>query len=143
MYSDSLYKKYSFAIAVFAVLTVGFSDPVNAQSKPFPITSISFPLIGSNYLDDIPGWTPIPTVIQQIQALGANDVRVMVSTVVVRSGTAIDRTIALRTPIAEAMRTMSAYADALPGWAVVVAATTAAMPSKQVSIASPRATSMG
>jgi hypothetical protein len=75
MQPNSLFK-YSFAIALFVGLTVGFSDPVEAQSKPFPISSISFPLPGSNYLDDTPGWTPIPTVIQQIMVLGANDVKV-------------------------------------------------------------------
>jgi hypothetical protein len=78
MQPNSLFK-YSFALALFVGLTVGFSDPVEAQSKPFPISSISFPLIGSNYLDDIPGWTPIATVIQQIQALGTNDVKVTIS----------------------------------------------------------------
>jgi hypothetical protein len=79
MHPNSFYKKYSFAIALFVSLTAGFSDPVDAQSKPFPISSMAFPLIGSNYLDDMTGWTPIPTVIQQIQGLGANDVKVTVS----------------------------------------------------------------
>jgi hypothetical protein len=41
----------------------------------------------------------------------AKPVSVVVSTVVVRSGTAMDRTTALRTTMAEAMRTMSAYAE--------------------------------
>jgi hypothetical protein len=50
-----------------------------AQEKPFQISSISFPLIGSNYLDDNLGWTPIPEVIRQLKALGANDVKITVS----------------------------------------------------------------
>jgi hypothetical protein len=38
---------------------------------------------------------------------------------------------------------MSAYAEALPGGSVVAAATTAAIASRHVSIASPLATSLG
>lgn len=55
------------------------------RTKPFQICSISFPLIGSNYLDDQPAcatcpqWASIPTIISQIKALGANDVKVTIS----------------------------------------------------------------
>ena len=65
---------------LFICVVAGSINPAAAQMKPFQIRSISFPVsLGSYYLDDGPGWTPIPTVIQQIKALGANDVKVPLS----------------------------------------------------------------
>lgn len=55
------------------------SSMSHAQKKPFQINSISFPLIGSTYLDDRPGWPSVATAIQQLKATGANDVKVTVS----------------------------------------------------------------
>src|SRR5262245_59113940 len=52
---------------------------VGVGTKPFQICSISFPLIGSNYLDDRSEWTSIPAIINQLKALGANDVKVTIS----------------------------------------------------------------
>ncbi len=49
------------------------------QAKPFQINGIAFPLIGSNYLDNVSGWTPIPTVIEQLKALGADEVMVTIT----------------------------------------------------------------
>ena len=46
--------------------------------EPFAIRSVSFPIIGRTYLDDVDGWTPIPEAIAQMKALGVNDVRVTV-----------------------------------------------------------------
>ncbi|MBK6593701.1 MAG: hypothetical protein IPG23_13680 [Burkholderiales bacterium] len=37
------------------------------------------PLIGSNYLDDNPGWPTVATAIQEMKALGANDVKITIS----------------------------------------------------------------
>ena len=59
--------------------TIELPNAALGQPKPFQIDSISFPLIGSLYLDDVPGWTPIPAVIQQLKALGANDVKISVA----------------------------------------------------------------
>ena len=64
---------------VWLVGILAISESSLAQTKSFQIRSISFPLIGSNYLDDMAGWTSIPTVIQQLKATGANDVKVTVS----------------------------------------------------------------
>src|SRR5262245_1136062 len=50
-----------------------------ASAQNFAIRSISFPLIGSNYLDDHPGWDPVTTVIQQMRDLGVNDVKIVIS----------------------------------------------------------------
>ena len=50
----------------------------------------------------------------------------MVSTVVVRSGTATRRTIALRMPIAVAINAVTAYAETWPAWMVYAPATSAA-----------------
>ena len=73
----------SFRLALTAVLCLlgvfALPGSASAQTMPLQIRSISFPLIGATYLDDIPGWTPIASVIQQLQALGANDVKVTVS----------------------------------------------------------------
>jgi hypothetical protein len=67
--------------ATLLALGIAVATPTAAlaQQKPFRINSISFPLIGSDYLDDHPGWTPIPTVIEQLKALGANEVKVTVT----------------------------------------------------------------
>jgi len=72
-----------------AIVALAFASPVaTAQQRPsvfrqksaaLRIQSISFPLIGSNYLDDVKGWIPIGDVIEQLRALGANDVKVTVS----------------------------------------------------------------
>jgi hypothetical protein len=50
-----------------------------AQTPPFALCSISFPLIGNFALDDNPGCVPVAATIQQITALGANDVMVTIS----------------------------------------------------------------
>ena len=46
--------------------SLAFPCSVFAQNQQFNIRSISFPLVGTNYLDEMTGWTSIPTVIQQI-----------------------------------------------------------------------------
>jgi hypothetical protein len=58
---------------------LGLQGTAWAQTPPFALRSISFPLIGSNYLDDNAGWVPVATAIQQMKALGANDVKVTIS----------------------------------------------------------------
>jgi hypothetical protein len=61
----------SFSLAVFA-------GGAHAQA-PFQIREVSFPLIGTQYLDEMPGWTPLPTVVQELKALGATSVKVTLS----------------------------------------------------------------
>ena len=72
-----------FVSTLWVILSIGLFSRVShtapALTKPFSICSVGFPLIGSSYLDDLPAYTPIPTVIQQIKDLGANDVRIVVS----------------------------------------------------------------
>ena len=67
------------AIAVLLALLAGVPTPSLAQTKPFEVNGLSFPLIGNHYLDDQPGWTPIPVVIEQLKSLGVTDVKVSVS----------------------------------------------------------------
>jgi len=65
---------------LFIFVVAGSINPAAAQTRPFQIRSISFPVsVGSYALDDKPDWTPLPTVIQQIKDLGANDVKVPLS----------------------------------------------------------------
>ena len=54
---------------IFFCATSSLPHAALGQGKPFQINGMSFPLIGSNYLDDVPGWTPIPTVIGGISSL--------------------------------------------------------------------------
>jgi hypothetical protein len=49
------------------------------RAAPFHVSSVFFPLVGSTYLDDQPGWIPVATSVQQLKGLGANDVRITVS----------------------------------------------------------------
>ena len=70
----------------------------------------------------------------------ARPVSVIVSTVVVRSGTASRLTVALRTPMANASIAMTASPANVLGFTSAAAATTAAASSSATSIASVRAT---
>ncbi len=60
-------------------IAMGLPSTGAGQAKPFRINSISFPLVASWYLDDSPPWTPIPVVIQQLKALGVDDVKIVVT----------------------------------------------------------------
>ena len=70
----------------------------------------------------------------------ARPVRVIVSTVVVRSGTASRLTVALRTPMASASRAMTASPAKVLGRTSAAAATIAAARISAISIPSARAT---
>src|SRR6185436_11234390 len=49
------------------------------RAAPFRIASINFPLLGATYLRDRADLTPLATSIQEMKALGANDVRLAVT----------------------------------------------------------------
>ena len=66
-------------LVAVAWLMVSVHGAALAQTPPFAIRSIAFPLIGSNYLDDNPGWPTVATAIQEMKALGANDVKITIS----------------------------------------------------------------
>jgi glycosyl hydrolase family 113/fibronectin type III domain protein len=84
----------SFAASLVAAVAIAWVSVAHTSSQtsksslwgqrgaPFRISSISFPLIGSNYLDDQPyrdiPLTPVATSIQQMKSLGVNDVRISV-----------------------------------------------------------------
>src|SRR5262245_21113718 len=61
------------------VLAVALQGAAWAQTPPFVLRSIAFALPGPYALDDNDGWVPVPTAIQQIRSLGANDVKVTIS----------------------------------------------------------------
>jgi hypothetical protein len=63
------------ALLVISVVAGSISSAA-AQVRPFQIRSISFPVL---VFADKTGWTSVPAVIQQIKALGANDVKVVIS----------------------------------------------------------------
>ncbi len=53
-------------------------------TKPFTINSVTLPLIGANYLDATgPNLTPLPDLIANVKAVGANDVKLIVTSGVV------------------------------------------------------------